>query len=153
MVVRTLRFPAKLNTSTHRALNGFLAGQRHLWNAALEERIGAYQKPGKSISAYDQCKSLTQTRADDPDCAAISVAAQRSILFRLDKALKAFFERAKRGEKSGFPRFRWVRRAVRWFETPAFRIHRHKRRFVHGDPKYWPIKRWKLSANSVNSSE
>ena len=67
MATRTLRFPAKLNPSTHHALNGFLVAQRHLWNAALEERIGAYQKPGKSISAYDQCKSLTQVRADDPD--------------------------------------------------------------------------------------
>ena len=124
MVARTLRFPAKLNTSTHRALNGFLAAQRHLWNAALEERIGAYQKRGKTITGYDQCKSLTQVRADDPDYAALSVAAQRSILFRLDKAFKAFFQRVKRGEKPGFPRFRSRRRAVRSFETSAFRIHR-----------------------------
>ena len=104
MATRTLRFPAKLNPSTHHALNGFLVAQRHLWNAALEERIGAYQQLGKSISAYDQCKSLTQVRADDPDYATVSVAAQRSILFRLDKAFKAFFARVKRGEKPGFPR-------------------------------------------------
>ena len=75
MAVRTLRVAAKLNSSTHRTLNGFLADQRHLWNAALQERIGAYEKCGKSISAYDQCKSLTQIRADDSDYAAISVAA------------------------------------------------------------------------------
>ena len=125
MATRTLRFPAKLNPSTHHALNGFLVAQRHLWNAALEERIGAYQKLGKSISAYDQCKSLTQVRADDPDYATVSVAAQRSILFRLDKAFKAFFARVKRGEKPGFPRFRSRQRAVRSFETAAFRIHRH----------------------------
>ena len=125
MAVRTLRFPAKLNSSTHRALNAFLTAQRHLWNAALEERIGAYQKCDKTISAYDQFKSLTVIRTDDPDYAKIAVAAQRSILFRLDKAFKAFFARVKRGEKPGFPRFRSIRRAVRSFETSSFRIHRH----------------------------
>ena len=30
---------------------------RHLYNAALEERIEAYRKAGKSISYFDQCKS------------------------------------------------------------------------------------------------
>ena len=70
-------------------------------------------------------KSLTVIRTDDPDYAKIAVAAQRSILFRLDKAFKAFFARVKRGEKPGFPRFRSIRRAVRSFETSSFRIHRH----------------------------
>ena len=125
MLVRTLRYPAKLNRTTHAALERFLEDQRHLWNAALQERIEAYRKCGKTISAYDQCKSLTAIRRDDPQhYARISVTAQRSVLFRLDKAFKAFFARVKRGEKPGFPRFRSRRRAVRSFETDAFRVHR-----------------------------
>ena len=109
MVVRTLRFAAKLNSSTHRALNAFLTAQRHLWNAALGERIGAYEKCGKSISAYDQFKSLTLIGPDDPDYAMIAVTAQRSILFRLDQAFKAFFER--------------VRQARRETRVPALPFH------------------------------
>ena len=125
MSVRTLRFPAKLNRITHAALERFLEDQRNLWNAALQERSDAYRKCGKAISAYDQCKSLTAIRRDDPQhYARISVHAQRSILFRLDKAFKAFFGRVKRGEKPGFPRYRSRRRAVRSFETDAFRVHR-----------------------------
>ena len=125
MPVRTLRFPAKLNRTTHAALERFLEDQRILWNAALQERIDAYGKCGKSISAYDQCKSLTAIRRDDAQhYARISVDAQRSILFRLDKAFRAFFGRVKRGEKPGFPRYRSRRRAVRSFETDAFRVHR-----------------------------
>lgn len=125
MSVRTLRFPAKLNRITHAALERFLEDQRNLWNAALQERSDAYRKCGKAISAYDQCKSLTAIRRDDPQhYARIAVHAQRSILFRLDKAFKAFFGRVKRGEKPGFPRYRSRRRAVRSFETDAFRVHR-----------------------------
>ena len=42
MSLRTLRFPAKMNRSTHEALDRFLDDQRHLWNAALQERIEAH---------------------------------------------------------------------------------------------------------------
>ena len=34
------------------------------YNAALEERIGAYRKAGGSLSLYDQNKSLTELRKD-----------------------------------------------------------------------------------------
>ena len=123
-IVRTLRFRARLSRATHAALDSFLEDLRCLWNAGLEERIDAYRKRGLAISAYDQCKSLTRIRADDPRYAQVSVKAQRSILFRLDAAFKSFFARIKRGEKPGFPRFRSRRRAVRSFETEQFRVQR-----------------------------
>ena len=53
LTVRTQRFAAKANPSTHHALDRFLEDQRHLWNAALQERIEADQKFGLSITAYD----------------------------------------------------------------------------------------------------
>ena len=40
-----------------------------------------------------------------PHYVSVAVAAQRSILFRLDEAFNAFFERVRRGETPGFPRF------------------------------------------------
>ena len=58
-----------------------------------------------------------------PCYVSVAVAAQRSILFRLDKAFNAFFERVRRAEKPGFPRFRSRRCAVRSFETERLRIH------------------------------
>ena len=35
-----------------------------------------------------------------------ALALQRGMIFRLDRAFKAFFRRCKAGEKPGFPRFR-----------------------------------------------
>ena len=48
MATRTLLFPAKLNPSTHHALNGFLVAQRHLWNAALGDVVDKVRHKGGS---------------------------------------------------------------------------------------------------------
>ena len=80
---------------------------RVLYNAALEERIAAWKVSKTSISFYDQCKSLTQIRSDDPDYGELNATMTRmTVLDRLDKAFKAFFRHLKRGEKAGFPRFK-----------------------------------------------
>ena len=116
---RTHTFTGKLSPSVHRNLDAFLAQQRALWNAALEERISAYQKAGISISAYDQFKSLTEIR-HSPEFSQYHVACQRAVLKRLDKAFRAFFARSKRGDKPGFLRFRGENRPIRSFETDKF---------------------------------
>ncbi len=56
---RTHTYTAKLSPAVHNRLTTFLEQQRLLYNAALEERIGAYRKAGVSVSLYDQNKSLT----------------------------------------------------------------------------------------------
>ncbi len=38
---------------------------RLLYNAALEQRILAYRRQHKPLSFYDQCKDLTELRAND----------------------------------------------------------------------------------------
>ena len=91
----------------HIALERILEQQRQLYNAALEERILAWAK-GRSISEYDQSKSLTVIRADDPAFAGVQRRIQRATLTRLDRAYKSFFKRAKAGAgaSSGFPKFK-----------------------------------------------
>ena len=90
----------------HRALETLLESQRVLYNAALEERIGAYRH-GISRSFIDQCKALTEWRQSDAEATAIPVSLQRATLKRLDEAYKGFFRRVKqKGVKAGFPRFR-----------------------------------------------
>ncbi len=90
--------------STWRRLEAMLDAQRRLYNAALEERIDCYRKSGKSLTYFDQAKSLTVCRRTLPDMAAVPVAIQRGTLKRLDHAFKGFFQRAsQRG--AGFPRF------------------------------------------------
>ena len=126
-ITRTLVFRAKLSRRTHASLEAFLEEMRHLWNGALEERIDAYRKAGVSISWVDQFKSLTEIRRALPDYACCSVAAQRSVLKRVDRAFQAFFRRVAAGQKPGFPRFRSKHRSLRSFEVPAPAIRRHGR--------------------------
>ena len=90
--------------STWRQLEAMLDTQRCLYNAALEERIDCYRKTGKSLTYFDQAKSLTVCRKVLPDMAAVPVAIQRGTLKRLDHAFKGFFRRVSQGG-AGFPRF------------------------------------------------
>jgi putative transposase len=101
----------------HRALELILEGQRQLYNAALQERIEAYQKAKITRSYMDQSKALTVWRQSDPDAAAFPVNLQRWTLKRLDDAYQGFFRRIKKGGKPGFPRFRGKAR----FNTFGFR--------------------------------
>ena len=99
----------------HRALETILESQRLLYNAALEERIGAYRR-GVVLSYFDQSKGLTVWRQGDPTGRSLPVSLQRATLKRLDAAYKAFFRRVKAGEKPGFPRFK----GRGWFDTFGF---------------------------------
>lgn len=99
-------YPNKAQTS---ALDRQCVLLARLWNAAIEERQGCFQKTGKSLSFYDQGASVKTIRADDPEYAAMSFDTLSSVLDNLDKAYKAFFSRMKKGVKfseAGFPKFR-----------------------------------------------
>ena len=98
--MRTFSYAVKLSAATHKNLDRFLEQQRILYNAALQERIDCYQKTGKSISRYDQFKSLTKIREADTDFSCFDAASQRSALTKIDFAYKRFFN------SGGFPRFR-----------------------------------------------
>ncbi|WP_414657755.1 RNA-guided endonuclease InsQ/TnpB family protein [Deinococcus sp. VB343] len=79
---------------------------RTLYNAGLEQRIAAYRKQGKTVTAYDQQKELTALKAECPEYAGVYSHVLQDALDRLDKAYKGFFARVKRGDKAGFPRFK-----------------------------------------------
>lgn len=110
MPTMLLTYKYRLNPEKrqHLALERILEQQRQLYNAALEERIEAYRRCGRTISEVDQSRSLTIIRADDPAFAGVQRRIQRATLKRLDRAYKAFFRRAKAGAgaSSGFPKFK-----------------------------------------------
>lgn len=86
-------------------LEGELKEACSLYNAALEERIGAWKVCRKSISYYDQAEQLPAMRKDG--CLTLTNAqCSQEVLHRVDKAFKAFFRRVKRGERPGYPRFK-----------------------------------------------
>jgi len=101
----------------HRALEAIVEDQRQLYNAALEERVGAYRKAGLTRTYVDQCKALTEWRRSDPEAASFPLCLQRWTLKQLDEAYRGFFRRVKAGGKPGFPRFRGKAR----FDSFGFR--------------------------------
>ncbi len=89
---------------------------RELYNAALTERREAYRMVGKSINYFDQANQLKEIRTFRPDLCAVNFSATQDVLRRLEKGFKAFFERIKRGDKPGFPRYKGKNRynSVTW---------------------------------------
>ena len=87
-----------------------LAMSATLYNAALQERRDAWKCAGKSVSYFDQCRSLVAVRSDSPEWTALDAQLGRGVLRRVDRAFTDFFRRVKRGQKPGYPRFRSRRR-------------------------------------------
>lgn len=129
--------PSNLRKTTYRlyptpkqaaVLSELLRSHQQLYNAALEERISAWTKARKSISYADQCKSLTQLRAELPEWALANCSSQQMTLRRLNKAFAAFFRRVKAGQEPGFPRFKSLAR----FPGFSFKSHGDGWRFTPG---------------------
>jgi hypothetical protein len=108
----TYQYGLRPKRHQYRRLEAIPRGQRLLYNAALEERCQAWSKSHKSVTHFEQTKSLTTIRADDPQgYGALPVNLSRWSLKKVDEAFQAFFRRieAKRG-KGGFPRFKSMHR-------------------------------------------
>lgn len=100
------------------ALDGMLGGLCDLYNAALQQRIEAYRRQGRTLRYADQAAELKAVRAADERLAGFSFSTEQQVLRRLDKAFTAFFRRLKRGGKAGFPRFR----AKSMFDSAEMRV-------------------------------
>ena len=81
-----------------------------LYNAALEERIDAWRKAGKSIGYDEQQNALPEIKAARPEFIALGSHALQQTLRRLDLAFQSFFRRVKAGQTPGFPRFKAAKR-------------------------------------------
>ena len=103
---KTYRQRGYCTAGGHRRLDGVLRECATLYNAALQERRDAHRMAGKSITYYDQCRSLTGVRSDLPEWEAMSLEVGRGALRRVDRAFQSFFRRVRAGEKPGFPRFK-----------------------------------------------
>ncbi|MEX3999140.1 RNA-guided endonuclease InsQ/TnpB family protein [Paraburkholderia sp. EG285A] len=91
-------------------LTGWIRLHCELYNAALEERVDAYRKHGRSISYYDQQNVLPEVKAARPEFVELGSHALQQTLRKLDLAFHAFFRRVKAGQAPGFPRFKTNKR-------------------------------------------
>jgi putative transposase len=64
--------------------------QRELYNAALEKRIGAWKWERRSVSFFDQTKTLTSLKDVRPDVVASGIVFCRGTLKRLDRAFDGY---------------------------------------------------------------
>jgi putative transposase len=145
--------------------------QRELYNAALEERIGAWTWERRSVSFFDQCLTLTGLKDCRPEVVASGITLCRGTLMRLDRANGAFYRRVKRGEAPGFPRFKPSSRfgSLQWEDHGGWKVKTQHRRLylkgigeikanyhrpLAGEPKAITVKRegtkWWLSVRCVN---
>ncbi|MBV8305360.1 MAG: transposase, partial [Acidimicrobiia bacterium] len=99
-------------------------------NAALEERRGAWTWERRSVSRYEQFRTLTGLRVVRPEVLAWGVTVCRGTLTRLDRAFAAFYRRCAAGETPGYPRFRSAHRwdSVQWDDASGWRLDTEARR-------------------------
>jgi putative transposase len=106
LVRETYKEKLRPTPTQERALDEALWRCRELYNAALEQRITAYQRRHITVSRFEQEAELKAIRAEFPEYAAAHSHILQDVLARLDKTCQAFFRRVRRGEKAGFPRFK-----------------------------------------------
>jgi putative transposase len=101
-----------------------LALQCELYNAALEERRGAWRWERRSVSFFDQCRTLTELREVRPEVVDSGITVCRGTLRRLDRAFGAFYRRCRTGETPGFPRFKSARRfdSAEWRDRSGWKL-------------------------------
>jgi putative transposase len=102
---KTYKEKLRPTPTQERALERTLWHCRTLYNAALEQRITAWQRCQVSLTRYQQEAELKAIRAELPEYAAIHSHVLQDVLARLDKTYQAFFRRVANGERPGFPRF------------------------------------------------
>jgi len=121
---RTFRYQLQPTSRQRQALEALLGRQCELYNAALEERRGAWKWNARGVRYVDQCRTLTELRLVRPELLQNGVAVCRGTLRRLDRAFLAFFRRCRAGETPGFPRFRPVSRfdSVQWEDRSGWKL-------------------------------
>ncbi len=80
---------------------------RELYNAALQERIEAWQRQRKSVSFAEQCAQLPDIKTVREDVTAVHSQVLQATLRRLQRSFENFFRRVQKGDaQAGFPRFK-----------------------------------------------
>jgi len=107
-VHRAYTFRLQPTVGQRAGLVALLAAMCELYNAALEERRGAWRWEHRRVTRFEQYRELTGFEWEP--LATYGVCVARGTLARLDEAFKGFFRRVAAGQTPGYPRFRSRRR-------------------------------------------
>ena len=123
-VRKAYKYRIYMNKTTLKKLEWTLDRARELYNAALQERRDAYEacvkrhpnyydpEPRKeltrahAIGCFDQINALPEIKEIRPEYKDIASHVLQNVMRRLENAYQHFFERVKKGEKPGYPRFK-----------------------------------------------
>jgi putative transposase len=83
---------------------------RRFYNDCLAERKEAYEERKESIGKFAQLRKVKVLKGTNPYAKIIHSHILQVTVTDLDKAFRAFFRRAKAGEKAGYPRFKGLNR-------------------------------------------
>src|SRR5260221_640221 len=102
---KTFKYKLKPTTEQVAALAFVVRRCRELYNAALEERRGAWQKRGVSITVAGQSAQLPAVKEARHEYRDLHSQVLQDVLTRLDRAVHAFERRNGEGQTPGYPRF------------------------------------------------
>jgi putative transposase len=110
------------------ALEHTLELHRRLYNDALQWRKTAYEESGKSVKYGEQSAALKPLRFTSEYFAGANFSSCQHTLRRLNTAFQNFFNRLKKGENPGYPRFKGIGRfnSVRFTYTDGCRLKDRK---------------------------
>ena len=107
---KTYKFRAYINKTTEDQTNKVLELCRQVYNLCLSQRINAWKLHRKYISKFDQIKQLPELKKAYTEFKQIPSQSLQDVIERLDRAYQNFFNRVKKGENPGFPRFKGINR-------------------------------------------
>ena len=106
MCLKTFKYRLQPSRSQRAQLIQTLEHCLWVYNETLAIRKNTWEQDRKSLSLYDTNKLLTVWKREHPELRGVHSQVLQNVQARLDLAFKAFFRRAKAGEKPGYPRFR-----------------------------------------------
>lgn len=98
---RAYKFRMRPTARQHVALAACVDSHRELYNAALQERRGAWAQNKTRIWYTDQAAQLSEIREERPDVAVWSYASQQATLRRLNRAFDAFSAASRPARRPG----------------------------------------------------
>lgn len=140
-MIRTYKYKLRPSKRFIAEAERWLGFCQTLYNAALQERIGAYKTEGKVVNLHAQQRQLREIRECDTEAESIHQGVQVDVLRRLDKSMTGFFRRVRTKDgKAGFPRYRSISRYC------SFTFPRMRDGFRVSDDK---IKFYKLGTSRI----
>ena len=126
--MRTCKYKIKPTKEQEVLIEKHLWCCRFVWNKYLGERKKAYEEQWKSLSYYDNAKSLTHLKKELTWLKEVNAQSLQATLKNLSSAYDRFFK-----QTSKFPRFKSKRNPKNWFHIPQCVKLRGKRLII---PKF-----------------